>query len=317
MTPNVRTRAALRELGYTDTQINGRLRNKRWVAQHRGILVPADCELSLRERCIAACEAVGPRAVVGRRTAADCWEFEGLPQRRPSELAPVEIWVPPEVTAESRDGIHVLHTTLHDDEVIEVDGVGLTVPVRTVVDLGRQYRRDTAVVICDFGLRAGLYDLPDLDAIIARMTRQRGVVAVREMRRLARPNTRSCGETRARLMVLDGGFPAPEVNWELSENGTLLAIGDLVYVLLLIWIEYDGFDEHTKRDTFRRDRPRHRFVERRGWHVLRISDWDVKNPAGFWSDLRAAIADAPRRIAGLPAERSPEVAAARRALRLD
>lgn len=314
----VSTRAELRALGWSDAAISQRLHRRRpWVAQHRGVIVPADCELSLADRCQAARAAVGRKAVVGRRTAAQWWRMEGLPFRAEPELQPVELWVPPHVNAESRPGIRVRHTTLHPEEIVEVDGIRISSPARTVVDLARELPRTTAVVVCDSGFRQNLYDVAELDRVLARLAKQRGVVAVREMRRLTRPRTRSCGETRARLIVIEGGFPEPEVNYQIVEDGIVLAEGDLVLVLLLIWIEYDGFDVHTERETFRRDRPRHRFVDRRGWQVLRMSDWDVKNPSGFWSDLHAAIQDAPRRIASMPASRSPEVAAARRALGLD
>ena len=135
---------------------------------------------------------------------------------------------------------------------------------------------------------------------------------------LARQGTRSCGESRGRLVIVFGGLPIPEVAIEIrDEDGYPLAEGDMGYRRWLIWIEYDGYDVHVQRGTFRADRPRQRMVERRGWFVLRMTDWDVAHPSGFLADLAAAIADAPRRIAALPADRSPEVAAARNALGLD
>jgi hypothetical protein len=317
MTSAVKTRAQLRSLGYSDAQVDNKIRRRVWTSRHRGVVVPSASHLTFVDRIAAAVAAVGSPAIVGRRTAADVWQLEGLPSLDEPDLQPIELWVPPDVNAESRPGINVRHTTVHHDEIVTVDGLRVTSPARTVVDLARKLPRVTAVVICDAGLRQNLYDVSELDPIIERLGRQRGVVAVRVMRGLTRPRTRSCWETRARLTVIAGGFPEPEVNYQILEDGIVLAEGDLVLEQLLIWIEYDGFDEHTKREIFRRDRPRQRFVERRGWQVLRMCDSDVRRPAGFWSDLRAAIEDAPRRIAAMPATRSPEVAIARRALGLD
>jgi hypothetical protein len=58
-------------------------------------------------------------------------------------------------------------------------------------------------------------------------------------------------------------------------------------------------------------------LSRRGWHVIRIVDTDLADPRGFILDWKQAVADAPARIAALDPGRSPEVAAARRALRID
>jgi hypothetical protein len=47
---------------------------------------------------------------------------------------------------------------------------------------------------------------------------------------------------------------------------------------------------------------------------MRFVDTDLRQPACVCAEWRAAIADAPRRIAALPPGRSPEADEARRAL---
>jgi hypothetical protein len=107
------------------------------------------------------------------------------------------------------------------------------------------------------------------------------------------------------------------VRIEITAGDRLLARGDLGYRRWLIWIEYDGFDVHSDREAFRGDRHRDRWLARRGWEVMRLSDRDLRSSQSFLEQLHGAINEAPARIAAMPRTRSPEVAAARAALLID
>lgn len=100
-----------------------------------------------------------------------------------------------------------------------------------------------------------------------------------------------------------------------DDDGVVLARGDLGSRRLLIWSEYDGYDVHTQRATFRGDRVGDRWLQRRGWHVMRFVDTDVRQRRRLVADWRQAIADAPRRIYALPPGLSPEADAARQSFR--
>lgn len=320
-----RTRAELRALGWTDSAINELLRGGSWRSMHRGVLAPRSLSEGFVTRVRGAALAVGTDAVglprdvvVGRETAARWWGLEGLDLARADEGAPVQIWVPPGTNAESRPGIDVRTTTIHDAERVASRGIQITSPARSVIDLARERGFATGLTLADAMLRQRLGSLADLEDVVSRMGRARGVVVAREVARFARQGTRSCAESRLRAPILRSGLPCPAVGFALFDaEGRMLAEADLAYVDLLIWIEYDGFDVHTRRRAFGADRVRHRWLERRGWFVLRTSAVDLGRPHLFLADLEAAIADARRRIAALPATRSPEVAAARRALGLD
>ena len=122
-----------------------------------------------------------------------------------------------------------------------------------------------------------------------------------------------------RLMLEDGGIKDLEVGVDIRDNpyGDVLARGDLCIRRLLIWGEYDGFEPHSRRRTFRSDRRGDRWLHRRGWHVMRFTDEDLRRPRDTCREWLAAIADAPTRIRALDPQRSPEIAAARRALGFD
>jgi hypothetical protein len=308
-----RTRVQLRSLGWSEDDIDVRKRNGSIRSVHRGVLLPAGQQLDAATKALAAVHAVR-RATVGRWFAALLWGFISATDVPDND---VSLWVPPGVDAQSRDGIDVRITELAPADVTTWCGVPITTPARTVLDEARFRGVDYSLELADTALRLHACAPADFADVLSRLGRARGVVAAREVTRLTRPGTRSPGETRIRLVVVRAGFADPQVAFQiLDEQGRVVAEADLAYPLLLIWIEYDGFDEHTRRGTFRKDRARHRWLERRGWKVLRTSDFDVTQPAAFLGDLFAAIADAPRRIGALPPHLSPEADTARAALGL-
>jgi hypothetical protein len=83
----------------------------------------------------------------------------------------------------------------------------------------------------------------------------------------------------------------------------------------MLWGEYDGYDVHTQRATFRGDRAGDRWLQRRGWHVMRFTDADLYRPAAMVREWLSAQRNAPMRIAAMSPDRSPELAAAQRRLR--
>lgn len=119
-----------------------------------------------------------------------------------------------------------------------------------------------------------------------------------------------------RMVLVDGGLPMPDVNMRVVDDyGQLLARGEMGYRHLLIWLEYDGYDEHTRREVFRRDRSRQNWLARRGWYVLRYTDQDLtRGRRRMVEEVLDARRVAPARIAALLAGRSPEADAARCAL---
>lgn len=96
--------------------------------------------------------------------------------------------------------------------------------------------------------------------------------------------------------------------------GRLLARGDLGYRRRLIWMEYDGFDVHTRRNVFRRDRARQNWLQDRGWYVLRYTDESLTSRRRMVHEASRALAAAPARIAALAPGLSPEADDARHAL---
>jgi hypothetical protein len=192
-------------------------------------------------------------------------------------------------------------------------------PARTVVELARDFSLPQLLVvqIIDGALRDRRVTIGELYAALARMRGERGVARARELVGLARYPVDSPQETSMRLALWFDGIRELDVGIEIRDGiGSVLARGDLGVEKLLIWAEYDGYEVHTQRAAFRGDRRGDRWLQRRGWQVMRFVDADLRQPARMCAEWRQAMADAPRRISALPAGLSPEADEARRALGL-
>jgi len=303
------SRRALLSAGRTRHSIDGALRNGSVVAPFRGIHVDPCLTADLAVRARAALLTQGPRAVVAGPTAAALLGLRWLPTGWTDPGAAVHVAVPPADAHRHRPGLRLRRRTLHTDEIVAVADMPCTGPARTIVELARDSSiAPTLVVqIIDGALRDGRVRLGELLACLDRMPGQRGVARARELVGLAREGVDSPPETSMRLALWFDGIREMDIGIEIRDDvGVVLARGDLGVRRLLIWAEYDGYDVHTRRPTFRGDRVGDRWLQRRGWHVMRFVDDDLRRPAQLCAEWRRAVADAPRRVGALPPGLSPE-----------
>jgi len=243
-----------------------------------------------------------------------------LPTEWSADDALMHAAIRPDAAHRHRDGLRLHWRTVEAIDIVVIDGLACMSATRTLVELARDPKLPPLLVvqIIDGALRDRRTTKEDLLACLARFPGERGVARARRLVNRARDGVDSPQETKMRLMLEHGGITDLDVNMEIcNDHGDVLARGDLGKRLLLIWGEYDGFGPHSEREMFRNDRPRHRWLERRGWHVMRFVDTDLRNPRAVCQEWRVAIAEAPARIAALDPARSPEVADARRALGFD
>jgi len=261
------------------------------LTQQRGGLVPAG-------------------VAVSHHTAAAIWGLEGVP------ADPVDhVVVPAGWPGHSRPCLRLHRTTLLPADHGRVDGLPVTGIAQTVLHLAGMLRRTAAVVVADSALRTRRVGRVDLVAAAARAS-GRGSARGRQVVDLCREGVDSCPETLLRLVLVDAGLPEPAVATRVCDGiGVPVARADLAYPDSLVWIEYDGYEVHTERAAFRRDRERQNMLVGRGWLVLRFADRDLGRPRQIAEQIRAALAAAPARVDALPAGLSPETARARATMR--
>ena len=155
---------------------------------------------------------------------------------------------------------------LRDTDVMEVDGVRVTTPLRTAWDLGRVRWPDEAISGLDAMHRRGAYDQREFLAGIEQFRGQRWVRTLRTVGPLADGRSESPGESVLRLRCLENHFDVrPQV---IVTRGTdFIARLDLANEALLSGVEYDGAEWHSTPEQREHDRRRRREARDDGWLI--------------------------------------------------
>jgi hypothetical protein len=173
---------------------------------------------------------------------------------------------------------HVL--TFFPDEVLEYDGVRLTSPARTWLDLAGLLTVEELVAVGDYLVcchgpafpmpRAAICSIDDLRDVIGRHRGMRGVRTAREAVELVRVGSDSVPETRMRLALVDAGLPEPVLNHVLFDSrGVPVLWPDAAYPRWGIALQYDG-GHHAGTEQHLRDIDRQDRTEIHGWLEVRI-----------------------------------------------
>ena len=138
--------------------------------------------------------------------------------------------------------------------------------------------------------------LSEIVAAVDRFRHTRGHPLRSEVLRLLRTGVESPAESELRLVIIDAGFPEPEVQCPVVTAGRTLQ-ADLGYPKLRIAIEYEGAAHFGpgSLERGRRDVARARAMEASGWRVIRVTVYDLRNPREFLTILAAAIREASAR----------------------
>lgn len=155
-------------------------------------------------------------------------------------------------------------------ELVEVEGLLLTTPMRTAYDLGRLLHRDRAIAALDSMLRLGVFTLEELEAGVEQFRGMRGVRQLRALVPLADARAESPGESVLRLRWIDTGLPAPTPQYPVLRHGRTAAWLDLGLDVPQFGAEYDGAEWHSSPAQRRRDSHRRRWLECEAGWVLRV-----------------------------------------------
>ncbi|MBO2451800.1 DUF559 domain-containing protein [Actinomadura barringtoniae] len=231
-----------------------------------------------------------PGAVVSGRWAA--WFHDVDVLRRTDDR--VEVTVPRTLHLKSDSERRVRHAEVPGEDIAIVNDIPVTSVFRTAFDLSRLrppksgYEFVEAVVAVD--ALAHRHRI-DSDAFLAYALAHRGWPGVRLVEpvlELSDARAESPMETRLRMLLVSGGLPVPEVQYEVAVGGRSYRL-DLAYPDKWLAIEYDGEDSH--RGYLGADARRQNALESAGWTFRRYTaDAYYRRPAEILSDIRAALA---------------------------
>jgi very-short-patch-repair endonuclease len=177
------------------------------------------------------------------------------------------------------------------DERTTVDGIPVTTPPRTILDLAaavpaRMLERAVSQMEV-----LGLRDRLSLADVLERHPGRRGSAALRRL--VGEPEaggvTVNTMEDRFLVLLEEHRLPRPRVNADLH-LGDRFVRPDFMWVEQRLIVETDGWASHGTRRGFEGDHERDRRLVAEGWRVMRVT-WRqlLDQPAEVAADIRLAL----------------------------
>src|SRR3712207_1301392 len=233
-------RLALAE-GWSDDELARHVRGGDLARLRRGAYVtgtdaPTD---AARHRLLVSATMASLRrpAVVSHQSAA---VLHGLPLWG-VRLGRVHVTRRPPASSEVGRFLRAHVARLADHEVVEVDGLPVTDPVRTALDLARSLPLEPAVVVLDAALHRDLVTQPLLADRAQEMPGTRGSRSAVRALGLADGRSESVGESRSRVLLHRLGLAPSTLQRTIrSESGRELGRVDFAWEEDRVVGEFDG-----------------------------------------------------------------------------
>ncbi len=254
-------REQARDCGWSDSALSRAVRAGRLQRVRRGLLTA--CQDDPLAEVVAATRACRG-SVLSHRSAA---LLLGLPVLHPPTRP--ELTVAPSGTGDVA-AAHLHRAALPDRHIRVVDGVRVTAPDRTVVDIARSLPTAAAVVTADAALRTGLTDLPGIEAVLLDCWTWPGIRRASRSLALVDARAESPLESVSRFVRGWLRLPAPQLQVALHDPyGVFLGRGDFYWDEFGVLGEADGAVKYDDREERIREKRRQEALEDTGLVVVR------------------------------------------------
>lgn len=168
------------------------------------------------------------------------------------------------------------HQGLEVRTATEVGGLSVTSLLDTFVDVAAEGPLETGVVLGDALV------MPPWGLLLSTLTEfvestPRAPSLVHTALSLVRVGSASPQESRTRILLVMAGLPEPALNAPIFDvDGSLVAIGDLVWWEQKVVVEYEGDQHRSDRVQWQRDIARYRRLQDVGWSAIRVSAEDLE-----------------------------------------
>ena len=262
------TTAEALSLGYPRKALS-RLVEKRVLRRlFTGVYLHLDVPTTQSIRLAAARLATGEDAVLCDRTAAWVWGVDVFAYAELDTTPPIETYRLRGRRRTDRTGCEGGTRDLCPEDWCTIDGVRVTTPIRTALDLACNLYPRAALAAMDALARAHGFTSAELVRLLPRYIRRRGVVQARRLVRLVDPRAESQPESWMREVLDAHEFAMPTPQYWVVEDGLPAYRLDLAYEHAKVAIEYDGEEFHTSDEDRERDEKRRAWLRERGWYVI-------------------------------------------------
>ena len=268
-----------------------RVASGRWERVQRNVFRITGSPPSWRQALFAACLSNAPGAFVSHLSAAPLWKLPGFPS------IPVEIVVP-RSRRRRRDSQGVVIRRLGPlpvSDVTVLDGIPVTTPARTLIDIGALVAHDVLEEALDDALRRGLVSFPRLRWRLSELGRQgrQGTTAMRNLLAERDPSEAvqaSVFETRLKRILDDEEFPPVIPQHPVVDGRRVVAVLDFAFPSEMVAIEADGYRWHSGRARWQRDLTRRNELTALGWRIVHVTWADlVADPAAVKEQVRRVL----------------------------
>ncbi|WP_067471139.1 type IV toxin-antitoxin system AbiEi family antitoxin domain-containing protein [Nocardia amamiensis] len=190
----------------------------------------------------------------------------------------------------------VVHSAqLEPDEITLVEGIRVTTPARTVIDIARSEGFEQSVALGDSALRRGLTTTAELREHLRRARHRPGRRRAAQVLDFLDGRSESVGESRSRITLRHCGFPEPEVQARIfSDSGVCVGRVDFLFPDLGVIGEFGAEYSHALRGprfpgpTVDAGKTRDDRLCALGWLVVRWTWDDLAAPSDLLHRLRTA-----------------------------
>src|ERR1700754_5119149 len=174
----------------------------RHVALHKDVYVSRDIELSAQVRAKALWLRSRRRGILAGFSASALHGTKWIAPASPAAII--------DTNARPEPRVQIWEDRIDCDEVCLVDGMRVTTPERTALDLASRFPLEHAVAAVDALIQATELKLTDVEQLVERYRGRRGIKPARAALGLVDGGAQSPKETWLRLLLIRAGLPRPQ-----------------------------------------------------------------------------------------------------------
>lgn len=276
-------RRQLLAAGVSPAEVEGRVRRGLLIPLHRSVYAVGHTGLRPSGHRLAAVLACGDGAVLSHRSAAAHWDL------RSSAATLIDV-TNTSGSGRRRPGVRVHRGALEPWERTTHDGVPVTTPARTLLDVAEVVRRRALERTAAAAEQLRLFDLVAIERVLARHPHRHGaarLAAVLADASVGDELTRSQLEERVLAICARYGVPRPAVNARVAGLEV-----DFYWPHARLVVEADSRRYHHTSAAFERDRERDARLMLHGLRVLRLTSRRIaRAPDAVGETLTRLVAD--------------------------